>query len=82
VNKELTDFFLELIACFDDLLNDSAVTVMLILGDLGVSGLPVIGLVPIDLRLDVTEASINVLSTSLQLRVQIVTVVHQQDKVI
>jgi len=79
---KLTDFFLALFARLNDLLDDSAVAVVLILGDLGVSRLPVIRQVPIDLRLDVAQALLNVLSASLQLRVQVVTVVHQQDQVI
>ena len=79
---KLTDFFLALFARLNDLLDDSAVAVVLILGDLGVRRLPVIRQVPIDLRLDVAQALLNVLSASLQLRVQVVTVVHQQDQVI
>ena len=79
---KLTDLFLALFARLNDLLDDSAVAVVLILGDLGVRRLPVIRQVPIDLRLDVAQALLNVLSASLQLRVQVVTVVHQQDQVI
>ncbi len=79
---KLTDFFLALFARLNDLLDDGAVAVVLILGDLGVSRLPVFLQVPIDLRLDVAQALLNVLSASLQLRVQVVTVVHQQDQVI
>ena len=79
---KLTDFFLALFARLNDLLDDSAVAVVLILGDLGVRRLPVIRQVPIDLRLDVAQALLNVLSASLQLRVQVVTVVHQQDQVV
>ena len=78
----LTDFFLELLACLDDLLNDSAVSVVLILVDLGISGLPVVGQISIDLRFNVTQALLDVLSAALELRVQVVTVVHQQDQVI
>ena len=79
---KLTDFFLALFARLNDLLDDSAVAVVLILGDLGVSRLPIIRQVPIDLRLDVAQALLNVLSAALQLRVQVVAVVHQQDQVV
>lgn len=63
----LTDLFFELITGFDDFLYDGSVAVMLIFGDFGVSGLPVVSKVPIDLCLDITESLFDVFATALQL---------------
>jgi len=81
-SQTLTNFLFVLLACFNDLLHDGAVPVVLLLKDACLCVAPILGQLSHDDSLLVADLGVNVLLGLFQVLVEHVIVAHQYDHIV